>query len=137
MKKLVLTVAISLGALISLPVQAAPLASGTSALQAKVRPEAQQVYHCRYWSDGWNCGWGNLREEHSRYWSHRRNGSQRSEGYRDSEGYRGSEGREESGYEGFGHLRTWSHRRNGSDNMEEGHSRHMSHQRTESWKKRF
>jgi hypothetical protein len=131
MKKLVLTVAVSLGALFSLPVQAAPLAPGASTLQAQVRPEAQQVYHCRAWSEGWNCGWGNLREEHSRYWSHRRNGSQ------GSGGYRGSEGGGESAYEGFGHLRTWSHRRNGSDSFEEGHSRYMSHQRTESWKKRF
>jgi hypothetical protein len=132
MKKLVLTVAVSLGALLSLPVQAAPLAPAASTLQAQVRPEAQQVYHCRAWSEGWNCGWGNLREEHSRYWSHRRNGSQGSSGYRGSEGGGG-----ESGYEGFGHLRTWSHRRNGSDSYGEGHSRYMSHQRTESWKKRF
>ena len=80
MKKLVLTVAVAVGALFSLPVQAAPLASGASGLQAQVRPEAQQVYHCRAWSDGWNCGWGNLRQEHSRYWSHRRSGSEGSGG---------------------------------------------------------
>lgn len=131
MKRLVLTVAVAVGALFSLPVQAAPLASGSSALQAQVRSEAQQVYHCRAWSEGWNCGWGSLREEHSRYWSHRRSGSQ---GY---ERFPRREHGEESGYEGFGHLRTWSHRRNGSEGYEEGHSRHMSHQRTESWKKRF
>jgi uncharacterized membrane protein YgcG len=128
MKRLVLTVAVTVGALFSLPVQAAPLATGASTLQAQVRPEAQQVYHCRSWSDGWNCGWGNLRQEHSRYWSHRRSGSEGSGG-----SYSGGGG----GYEGFGHLRTKSHHRSGSSNYEGEHDRHMSHQRTESWKKRF
>jgi hypothetical protein len=142
MKKYVLTTAVALGALLSLPVQAAPLASGASTLQGQAGHEAQQVYHCRSYSEGWNCGWGDLREQHSRYWSHRRSGSYGGGGggggeYRERH-YEG--GGSASEYEGFGHLRLWSHRRNGSsygDGDGEGHSRYMSHQRYQSWKKAF
>jgi len=62
---------------------------------------------------------GHLREEHSRYWSHRRSGSQ---GY---EGYQRREHGEESGYEGSATCALGAHRRNGSDSFEEGHSRYM------------
>jgi hypothetical protein len=137
MKKYMLTAAVALGALLGLPVQAAPLASGTSVLQGQVGQEAQPVYHCRYYSEGWNCGWGDLNQGHDRYWSHRRNGS-----YGGGEYHGGGGGGEYHGggadsYEGFGHLRMWSHRRSGSDNYGEGHSRYMSHQRYQSWKKDF
>jgi hypothetical protein len=140
MKKYMLTAAVALGALFSLPVQAAPLASGTAALQGQAGHEALQVYHCRSFSEGWNCGWGDLREEHGRYWSHRRNGSYGGGEYHGGGG--GGEYHEHheggySEYEGFGHLRLWSHRRSGSDNYGEGHSRYMSHQRYQSWKKDF
>jgi hypothetical protein len=120
-----------------MPVQAAPLASGASTLQGQAGHEAQPVYHCRYWSDGWNCGWGDLNQGHERYWSHRRNGSSGGGEYRGGGGGGGDYNASE--YEGFGHLRLWSHRRSGSDNYGdgEGHSRHMSHQRHQSWKKAF
>jgi hypothetical protein len=139
MKKLMLTTAVALGALCSMPVQAAPLAPGASTLQDKAGHEAQPVYHCRYWSEGWNCGWGDLNQGHDRYWSHRRNGSYGGGG---GGGYGGGGGGGGGGYgandyEGFGHLRLWSHRRSGSDNYGEGHSRYQSHQRTQSWKKDF
>jgi hypothetical protein len=140
MKKYMLTGAVALGALLSASVQAAPLASGTSALQGQVGHEAQPVYHCRYYSEGWNCGWGDLRQGHERYWSHRRDGSSYGGGggeYRERRRYEGGGGYNAEGYEGFGHLRLWSHRRNGSGYEEGGHSRYMSHQRTQSWKKDF
>jgi hypothetical protein len=134
MKKYMLTAAVVLGALFSLPVQAAPVASGAGALQGQAGHEAQPVYHCRSWSDGWNCGWGDLNQGHDRYWSHRRSGS-----YGGGEGGGGGGGSSyrSDEYEGFGHLRLWSHRRSGSDNYGEGHSRYMSHQRYQSWKKAF
>ena len=125
---------IALGALFSYPVQAAPLASGTASLKAQAGHEVQQVYHCRYYSEGWNCGWGDLRPQHERWFSHHRDGSSYGGG-----GYSGGGGggHGDDAYEGFGHLRLWSHRRNGSDYYGGDHSRHMSHQRYQSWKKDF
>jgi hypothetical protein len=71
MSKYVFAIVIAFGALFGLSVQAAPLASSTSAVQSQVSGSAVEVRHCRYWSGGWGCGWGG----HSRYWSHRRHGS--------------------------------------------------------------
>jgi hypothetical protein len=87
MKKYVLAIAIASGALLGISAQAAPISTGTSAVQSQVTSDVEKVWHCRYWSGGWGCGGG----WHSRYWSHRRWGSG-----------------------GYGHSRYWSHRRRGS-----------------------
>ncbi len=74
MKKYVLAVVIAFGSLFGLSVQAAPIASGSPAVQNQVTTDAVKVWHCRHWSGGWGCGggggWG-----HGRHWSHRRHGS--------------------------------------------------------------
>jgi hypothetical protein len=127
MKKGILAVAAASGALFCLPVQAAPVTSGAS-MQSLVQSGVEEVLHCRYWSGGWACGYGDSGggyEGHSRYYSHRRHGSENEGG---------------SGYEE--HSRNWSHRRYGSEHSGSfgdygyyGHSRHRSHRRhgSEGW----
>lgn len=129
MKKCILAVAVASCALFSLPVQAAPVTSGAP-MRSLVQSGLERVLHCRYWSGGWACGYGNSGggyEGHSRYFSHRRHGSEN-----------------EGGSSNEGHARYWSHRRyssegNGGKGFGDygyyGHSRHRSHRRhgSEGW----
>ncbi len=153
MKRYILAVALASGALWGLPASAAPLGSGGSGLRAQVQAETVQVYHCRAWSAGWDCGSGGDYGGHLRYYSHRRYGSEGGNG--------GGYG---SGGGGYGHDRNYSHRRHGSDNggyspdggghgygryrywgqrpsqsdsWGDYHSRYLSHQRYNSWKRAF
>ena len=41
----------------SCPVQAAPVTPGAG-VQGPIQSGVEQVHHCRYWSGGWACGWG-------------------------------------------------------------------------------
>ncbi|MGO9544693.1 MAG: hypothetical protein ACLPPF_07855 [Rhodomicrobium sp.] len=128
MKKRILAVAAASSALFCLPVQAAPVTSGAP-MQSLVQSGVEQVHHCRYWSGGWACGWGDGGggyEGHSRYYSHRRHGSESYEGGANS-GYEGHSryySHRRHGSEGYGgggdgeHSRYWSHRRSGSENSE-------------------
>ena len=109
MKKIILAVAAASGALFCLPVQAAPVTSGAS-MQSLVQSGLERVHHCRYWSGGWACGYGDSGsgyEGHSRYWSHRRYSSEGN----------GGKGFGEYGY--YGHSRRRSHRRHGSEGWNE------------------
>ncbi len=92
MKKYVLAIVLTFGALLGLSAQAAPVSNSAAAVQGQVKSDAVKVWHCRAWSGGWGCGGGWV-FGHSRFWSHRRWGS---------------------GGWGWGHGRWHSHRRWGS-----------------------
>jgi hypothetical protein len=134
MKKYVLTFVIPFGALLSLPIHAAPLSFNAAAIQDRGAGDAVKVRHCRNLSGNCDDYTGEDPEEgrarqrvHSRYWSHQRYGSEGGEGHTRfwSHLRRGSEYRREPERET--HSRYLSHRRRGSDGGT--HSRYWSHRR--------
>ncbi len=125
MKKCILTVVLASGVLWGLPASAAPLGGGIPGLQDQVRAETVQVYHCRPWSAGWDCARGGDYGGHLRYYSNRRQGS--------SDGYSGGYNSRRS----YGRYRYWGPRSGDSDEWRDYHSRYMSHQRYDSWKRAF
>ncbi len=164
MKKHILAVALASSALWGLPALAAPLGSGAPGLQAQVGPHAEPVHHCRYWSAGWDCGYGGDFGGHLRYYSHRRYGSDGGYGSGSGGGYgsgggggyghdryhshrrHGSDGgysSDNGGYgsdgggSGYGRYRYWGQRPSESDSWGDYHSRYLSHQRYDSWKRAF
>ena len=129
MKKHILAVALASSALWGLPALAAPLGSGAPGLQAQVGPHAEPVHHerdGREQGDRSGGGYG-----HDRYHSHRRHGSDG--GYSSDNGGYGSDG----GGSGYGRYRYWGQRPSESDSWGDYHSRYLSHQRYDSWKRAF
>jgi hypothetical protein len=138
MKKCILAVALASSALIGLPAAAAPLSPAASGLGAQVQADTVQVYHCRSWSAGWDCSHGGDYGGHLRHYSHRRYGSDGGGyrgGYGSGGGYGGGYG--SGGGEGYGRYRHWGTRPSEPDNGGDYHSRYMSHQRYDSWKRAF
>jgi hypothetical protein len=156
MKKCILAVALACSALWGLPALAAPLGSGASGLQAQVQTKAVQVYHCRAWSAGWDCEAGGDYGGHLRYYSHRRYGSEGGYGsgggggsghdryyshrrHGSDGGYSSGNGgySSDGGGHGYGRYRYWGQRPSESDSWGDYHSRYLSHQRYDSWKRAF